>query len=144
MSKGSVNVFDLQTKGQCSVAEKGGEVILKAGDPISAIQAVARQAGLQIGLTPEEAERLMKAGRLEISLRYTNTPSGATEAVKQIDRLSSAAVLAGRAGTDKRRSVWKTLGLLVLAVVIGAAIFAGTVVVLDSVYGSRILSPFLH
>lgn len=144
MPKGNINVLNLQTQGQCSVIEKGGEIILKAADPVSAIQAVACQANLLISLTPEEVERLRAVGRLEISLRYANNASGASAAVKQIDRLTSAAAVAGREGVDKRRSVWKPLALLLLAAIIGAAVFAGTVAVLDSVYGSHILSRFLR
>lgn len=144
MSKGGVNVLDLPTKGRCSLTEKGGEIILNAGDPVSAMQAVARQANLQIGLTPVEAERLVSAGRFKISLRYVNSLSGATEAVQRIDRLISEAARINHEGISKGRSIWTTLGLLVLAVVIGAVMFVGTVVVLDNIFGSNTLSQFLR
>jgi len=144
MSKSGVNVLDLPTEGRCSLTEKGGEIILNAGDPVSAMQAVARQANLQIGLTPTEAERLVSAGQFKISLCYVNSLSGATEAVQRIDRLISETALINHEGISKGHSIWTTLGLLVLAVVIGAIMFVGTVVLLDHVYGSRTLSQFLR
>lgn len=144
MPAGNVNVLDLKARGQCFVAEKGGEVTLKAGDPLSALQAVARQASLQISLTPEEMARFVEAGRFEISLRYANNSAGATGAAKRIDLMVTEAVLASRGRVEKQRSVWKKLALFLLLLAIGIAIFAGTVAALDRIYGSHLLPQFLR
>lgn len=144
MPTGNVNVLDLKTRGQCSVTEKGGEIMLKAGDPLSALQSVARQASLQISLTPEEMARFVAAGRLEISLHYANNSAGATGAAKRIDQMVTEAALASRGRADKQRSFWKKLGLLLLLLAAGAAIFAGTVAALDWVYASHLLPQFLR
>lgn len=143
MPKGNVNVLELKTRERCSVVEKGGEVLLHAGDPLSALQAVARQAGLQIFLSQEEMARFAQAGRFEISLHYANNASGATEAAKRIDQMAAEAALAQSLVTGKRRSIGKKVGLLLLALAISAVMFMLTVAVLDSIYGSHIMSQFL-
>lgn len=144
MPAGNVNVLDLKARGHCSVTEKGGEIMLKAGDPLSALQAVARQASLQISLTPGEMARFVEAGRFEISLHYANNSAGATGAAKRIDQMVTEAALANRGRVVKQRSFWQKLGMFLLLLVIGAAVFTGTVAALDRVYGTHLLPQFLR
>lgn len=143
MSQGTVNVLNLAAKGRASISEKGGVITVRAGDPVSALQAIATRAAIKIELSPAEVERFSGAGRLDISLSYANDFSGAMEAVKQIDRLAAEASAAGDLKKKKKRTFWKALAWLVLAVALGAVGFAATVAVLDIAHGSRTLPHLL-
>lgn len=72
MTQEVVNVLMLQTKGKARVSERAGTISLKADNPICALQEIARQANLNIVLTPEEMARISGAGKLPISLSYAN------------------------------------------------------------------------
>lgn len=137
MATGKVNVLSVRARGRATLSTKGGQVTIKADDPVSALQAIAKQANIKIDLTPEEVERLTGAGKFGISLSYANDLGGASEAAKKIDQMVVSALASqGRKG---KRAVWKALGLLVLVVLLGAAVFAVTVAALDAFYGSRTL-----
>lgn len=143
MPTGKINVLSVEAKGRAVLSNKGGRVTLKADDPVSALQAIAKQANIKIDLTPEEVERISGAGKFGISLSYADDLGGATEAAKKIDQLAAGALAVRLAGKGKR-SIWRVLGLLVLVLLLGAVVFVVTVAVLDAIYGSRILSPVLR
>lgn len=142
MSTGKVNVLSLGAKGRTDLSTKAGRVTLRADDPVGALQAIAKQANIKIDLTAEEVARLTSAGKLDIVLSYADDLAGATEAARKVDQLAASTSAAhGRKG---KRAVWKTLGLLVLVLLIGAVVFVVTVATLDAVYGSRTLPPVLR
>lgn len=140
----NVNVLSLKSKGRSSLAEKSGEVHLKTNDPISALQAIAKHAKIKINLNQAEIKRLTSAGRFKISLSYANNFSGATDAIKKIDQLASEAIAANAQASQKKRALWKNIGLLILAILIGAALFTITVITLDIANGTNVKLPFLH
>lgn len=142
MSTGKVNVLSVRAKGRTALSTKGGQVTLKADDPVSALQAIAKQANIKIDLTPEEVERLTSAGKFDIALSYADDLAGASEAARKIDQMTAGAFAAQ--GSKGKRAPWKALGLLVLVVVLGAVVFVVTVAALDAVYGSRTLPPVLR
>lgn len=144
MSSSNADVHSLRTKGRSSLTEKGGEVRLKADDPISALQAVAKQANIRINLNPAEVKLLTSVGRLKISLSYANNFSGATDAIKKIDQLASEALAASALAREKKRALWKNIGLLLLALLVGAVMFVATVIALDIAHGTSIRLPFLR
>lgn len=132
MREGNVDVLRLRARGKAKLIERAGIVTLNADDPVSALQAIARQASIRIDLTVGEAEQLGKAGRLGISLDYASDVSGASEAAQNI------LLLVGRAhdaGEQRTSGGWKIFGFLSLLLLIGAAVFILTYRMLESAYG---------
>ncbi len=128
MSQSNVDVLKLRARGTAKVSEQAGTISLKADDPVSALQAIARQAKIKIDLTPDEVRRVSGAGKLAISLSYAKNVAGASEAAKKVFDL------AGQAQQNKP-GIWKMLGFVSLLLIIGVVVFALAYRVLERTYG---------
>jgi len=130
---GSVDVLKLQARGKAKLSERAGTISLQADDPVSALQAIARQANIKIDLTPDEVARIGGAGKLSISLSYANNLAGASTAAKNVFDLAGEAYLAQ--GQADKFGLGKILGFVILLVVIGATVFVLAYKALERVYG---------
>lgn len=142
MSHDNINILDLPNRVQATSSEKGGAICVHADNPVSALQAVARQAGIKILLSPADVERLTGAGKIDIFLSYANNAAAATRAAKEIDDMATEA-LAALNRKKQQHSFWKMAGWLILATGIIAVGFAIAFVMLDAASGTRILHGFL-
>ncbi|BCB28570.1 hypothetical protein SKTS_34560 [Sulfurimicrobium lacus] len=133
MAQGNVDVLKLQTKGKAKLSERAGTIALKADDPVCALQAIARQANINIFLTPEEMERIGGAGKLQISLSYANNLAGASEAAKNVFSLAGDAHAA--LGQKNQVGLGKILGFAGLAVIIAGLAFVLAYKMLEKIYG---------
>ncbi|MEN6585724.1 MAG: hypothetical protein ABFE02_06680 [Sulfuricella sp.] len=133
MAQGNVDVLKLQTKGNAKVSERAGAIVLKAEDPVCALQAIARQANINIFLTPEEMERISGAGKLPISLSYANNLAGASEAAKNVFSLAGDAHAA--LGQKSKAGLGKILGFVGLVAILAGLAFVLAYKMLEKIYG---------
>lgn len=133
MVQDNVDVLKLQAKGKAKISERTGTVSLKASDPVSALQAIARQANIKIVLTPDEQERINGVGKLPISLSYASTLAGASEAAKNVFALLEDAHAAP--GQKNKAGLGKILGLVSLLMIIAVLVFVLAYKVLVKIYG---------
>jgi len=138
MSKEKINILSLKAKGTARLTERGGAVRLQADDAVSALQAVAKQTHLEILLNQAEVDRLVRAGKLKITLDFSNDLAGAAEAAGKIDRMAMESAPDG--GKIK---LGKLLGWLLLALLASALGFAGVVLLLDAIQGTHTLTGWL-
>lgn len=133
MPHGNVDVLKLRARGNAKVSEQAGEISLKANDPVSALQAIARQAGIKIDLTPEEVAQISGVGKLPLSLSYANNLAGATEAAKKIFDMTGEVFVAQ--GQQSRPGLWKIIGFVILLLIISVVVFVLTYGALEKAYG---------
>lgn len=141
MSNCDINILDLPCKTQASFSEKNKTISVRADNPISALQAVARHANIKILLSPADVERLTGAGKIDISLNYPNHAAAATKAAKEIDDMATA-TFAALARKKRQRSFWKIAGWLILATGIIAVGFAIAFIMLDAASGTHTLHGY--
>lgn len=130
MPPGNVDVLTLRAKGKAKTAERAGTISLRADDPVAALQAIARQAKIKIALTPQEVERVERAGKLPISLDYANDLAGATAAAKKVGDLAAAEAH----GPKGRPGFPRMLAMAGLSLILAALVFILTYRLLEKAY----------
>lgn len=141
MSNCDINILDLPGKTQASFSEKNGTVSVRADNPVSALQAVARHANIKILLSPADVERLIGAGKVDIALSYPNNAAAAVKTAKEIDDMATAA-FAALARRKRQRSFWRITVWLIIAAGIIAFGFVAAFALLDAASGARALQGF--
>ncbi|MCE5182721.1 MAG: hypothetical protein LLG15_13105 [Betaproteobacteria bacterium] len=141
MSNCDINILDLPDKPPASFSEKNGIISVRADNPVSALQAVARHANIKILLSPADVERLTGAGKIDIALDYPNNAAAAAKTAKEIDDMATKA-FAALARQKRQRSFWRMTVWLVLAAGIIALGFVAAFALLDAANGSRALQGF--
>ncbi|MDD5241733.1 MAG: hypothetical protein PHG47_08455 [Sulfuricella sp.] len=143
MSQGNINILDLPSRAKAFLSEKNGTLCVQADNPVSALQAVARQAGIKILLSPADVARFTGAGKIDIVLSYANNAAAAMRAAKEIDDMATAAFAAVNR-KNQNPSFWRMVGWLALATGIIAVGFAIAFAMLDAVSNTHTLHDFLR
>lgn len=133
MSQGNVDVLKLRARGKAKISSQGTTVSLKANDPVSALQAIARKASIKINLTPEEVERVNGVAKVAISISYADNLAGASEAAREVLGLAGQAHAAK--GGKNQRGIWKMLGFVGLILILGGAAFFLAYKALEGAFG---------
>lgn len=139
-------IESLTPRGRATITVKNGIATIKGNDPIAALQKLAKEAGITIRLTVEEAQRLEAVGRMKISTDYApNDKTSAIEAAHAIS-IKVAEIMEKRGHKMDWGWVWpaiKKLAIWLFYLALPVAAFFLVIMALDAINGTHRISNLI-